>query len=77
LPFLQDHFDFQEASQAFHFVYMNSSLAHDVQTSHFFNRAGGARYLLQNFQQSPWIRRPRDLVIGAARAGRVSPFVED
>ena len=33
--------------------------------------------MLQDFQQRIWIRGSRDLVIGAARARRISPFVED
>ena len=33
--------------------------------------------MLQDFQQRVWIRRPRDLVNGASRAGRISPFVEN
>ena len=33
--------------------------------------------MLQDFQQRVWTRRPRGPVIGAALAGRISPFVED
>ena len=54
-----------------------NSLASVWLCAHFFNHARDARYMLQDFQQLVWIRSPRDLVIGAARAGRVNPFVEN